>query len=607
MSNSYLRFGREALGVLVLFGWAVMFGSPDTLAATKAEKAKAADQYVSEALQREIYGQGEAREELLKKALDNSVECKPALWHTGHVQYKKQWVKADEVPKLTAKDKKLARYQAKRGEAKDTVQGQLHIANWCHDNRLFQQERAHLTSVLEHETDHAEARRRLGFVRVEDEWLTRQDVIEERTRVEQLRQAIATWRPKLEKLRDNVLSRSKKQREYAEAQLKGITDPAAVPAIEAVLSTHSEEMAVLGLEILSGLSGSEASTSLARHAVFSEFDKVREAAAKKLKDRELDDFVPAMLAALRLPIQTQREVLRGRGGRLTYRHAFYREGQEGRELTVLDTNYQRIPRAGGNRRDTVRRALTDVRDRATNREEGVTEQNDRTIDLNRRIMDALEITTGMDNVFNSPRQWWEWWNLHNEVYISGNKALATTYREEDITLIDQSAIPPGLVATGAGGTGGGGSYDCLAAGTMVWTDSGRRAIEKIQVGDLVLAQDPDTGELAYKPVLTTTVRPKSRLTKISIGGEEIQTSGGHLFWVSGDGWVKSRNVKSGAQLHAVNGSATVSTVDKGYEAETYNLVVADFHSYFVGASKVLCHDNTVRQSTGSIVPGLAAE
>ena len=48
---------------------------------------------------------------------------------------------------------------------------------------------------------------------------------------------------------------------------------------------------------------------------------------------------------------------------------------------------------------------------------------------------------------------------------------------------------------------------CLAAGTPVWTDQGLLAIEKISVGDRVLAQDIETGELGYKPVLRTTTRP----------------------------------------------------------------------------------------------------
>jgi hypothetical protein len=33
-------------------------------------------------------------------------------------------------------------------------------------------------------------------------------------------------------------------------------------------------------------------------------------------------------------------------------------------------------------------------------------------------------------------------------------------------------------------------------------------------------------------------------------------------------------------------------------------VVADFHTYFVGEAKILSHDNTIRQPTNAVVPGL---
>ena len=69
------------------------------------------------------------------------------------------------------------------------------------------------------------------------------------------------------------------------------------------------------------------------------------------------------------------------------------------------------------------------------------------------------------------------------------------------------------------------------------------AIETIKVGDRVLAQDIDTGELAYKPVLRTTVRPAKPLVRLQIGDEAIVATGGHRFWVSGEGWTKSRDLK----------------------------------------------------------------
>jgi hypothetical protein len=60
-------------------------------------------------------------------------------------------------------------------------------------------------------------------------------------------------------------------------------------------------------------------------------------------------------------------------------------------------------------------------------------------------------------------------------------------------------------------------------------------------------------------------------------------------------------------LHTASGPAHVSAVESGTEAETCNLVVADFSTYFVGTAKLLSHDNTVRTPTRAVVPGLRAE
>ena len=40
------------------------------------------------------------------------------------------------------------------------------------------------------------------------------------------------------------------------------------------------------------------------------------------------------------------------------------------------------------------------------------------------------------------------------------------------------------------------------------------------------------------------------------------------------------------------------------EAETYNLVVADFNTYFIGSSGILAHDNTPRRPTQAVLPGI---
>jgi hypothetical protein len=111
------------------------------------------------------------------------------------------------------------------------------------------------------------------------------------------------------------------------------------------------------------------------------------------------------------------------------------------------------------------------------------------------------------------------------------------------------------------------------------------AIDQIKIGDLAFG----------------------KLLKVEAGSDTFQTSGGHLFWVAGEGWKKSRELTSGQVLHTARGPLHVRSVEQGSEAQTYNLVVADFSSYFVGQTLVLSHDNTVRTPTRTLVPGLKVQ
>ena len=45
-------------------------------------------------------------------------------------------------------------------------------------------------------------------------------------------------------------------------------------------------------------------------------------------------------------------------------------------------------------------------------------------------------------------------------------------------------------------------------------------------------------------------------------------------------------------------------IDPSYNGMAYNLIVADFDSYFVGDAAILVHDNTPRQPTAAVLPGL---
>jgi Pretoxin HINT domain len=125
------------------------------------------------------------------------------------------------------------------------------------------------------------------------------------------------------------------------------------------------------------------------------------------------------------------------------------------------------------------------------------------------------------------------------------------------------------------------------------------------MGECVLSQDAESGEIAFKPVVLTTRRPPSPVLQIRAGGTTVRSTRGHPMWVCGRGWQMAKELKVGQWLHTINGPVQIVSVEPDGEAPCYNLVVADFDTYFVGDDKVLVHDNNIRNAVAATVPGFA--
>lgn len=145
---------------------------------------------------------------------------------------------------------------------------------------------------------------------------------------------------------------------------------------------------------------------------------------------------------------------------------------------------------------------------------------------------------------------------------------------------------------------------CFPPGTLVWSETGPVAIEKIRPEDRVLSQDPESGELAYKMVMEITQRPPSPILCVTVAGTALETTRGHLFWRVGDGWRMAKELQPGNRLHGLTGAATIENVTQRPDSPAHNLVVEDFGTYFVGPPRLLVHDNTVRQVTAARLPEL---
>ncbi len=562
---------------------------PSTAATTKTNPQPTPNEFVQQALLSEISGQNAERARLLEQALNRSPDSAPARWHTGHVRLRGQWVKVDHVPLLVKGDPRYGEYLRVREQYADTTEGQLELGLWCEKRRLKDQARAHFTRVLQMSPDHGQARARLGYRRVEGVWVLPDEIQQWCSRDRQMREDFAEWESKVERIRRRLgeKGRGEPPQETAKAELAAIAKPEAIPAMEWVLGRSDEKEARLLVDTLSSMAGHEASLALARQAVFCPWTAVRHAALDEIRTRPLEDFVPLMLAAMYTPILSRTEILPGTNGVLV-RHTLSCEGYEAKEETVFETAYVSLlgyfPGFLAGR---------DVQNRVQSREIWAFRQNMLASELNGRISVTLNAITGQE-LPATPQVWWKWWDEYDEARAAG-KPVARRYLADQVTY-RLPRVPPSPFSWL--------HVSCFAAGTPVWTVDGPRPIERLQVGDLVLSQDPETGRLAYKPVLRATVGSAIELVNVVVGDDSFDCTGGHLFWVSGEGWVRARRLRPGALLHGVTGTVSVEAVEAGPTAETYNLVVADFHSYFVGRSKSLVHDVTPRRPTTTVVPGV---
>ena len=144
---------------------------------------------------------------------------------------------------------------------------------------------------------------------------------------------------------------------------------------------------------------------------------------------------------------------------------------------------------------------------------------------------------------------------------------------------------------------------------MIETADGDRPIEEIQIGDLVLSANPETGEIAYKPVVNTYVHVTDTVLYLTIDEEIIETTEDHPFWVEGQGWTSAKLLQPGDVVWLKDGSTQcvddieIVELPEGEYVAVYNFEVADFHTYFVSDYDVLVHNNCKRNSPGTVAGG----
>lgn len=150
---------------------------------------------------------------------------------------------------------------------------------------------------------------------------------------------------------------------------------------------------------------------------------------------------------------------------------------------------------------------------------------------------------------------------------------------------------------------------------VLMADGSSVPIEDLEVGDVVWAADPETGEAGARPVTATITGDGEKvLVDITVDADgdgdadgSVTATDKHPFWVGNEReWFDAIELEKGDHLLAPDGSRVTVLAVAAYDAvaTVHNLTVGDIHTYYVdtGQANVLVHNCGDGDEIGSQVP-----
>jgi Pretoxin HINT domain len=575
---------------------------------------------------------------------------------SGLVAYHGKWKSPAEVGKEVehdpAHDESVREYLERRARVADTPDAQLKLADWCAQRGLKEQATAHYTEVTRLDPSREIAWKHLGYKKQGRRWVKPEEAAAEKLEAEHQKRADFHWKPRLEKLREELESPHAARRAKAEEAMAVITDPRAVPMIAHVLGAGKERSQLAAVQLLGKIQGPASSSALADLAVWSPLALVRQRVPEVLALRDPRDVVGRLIALVRRPYKYEVRLGNGPGSvgellvdgeRFDLRRLYQfptidfrlvpvgQQALPGAANLALAANSGMTmqmpsgrtaivagmaPAMGQQRQQMLDAAKAeimernmDVEDRMYNDMVMLDTANAQMTQVNDRVLPVLTKLTGND-FGNEPESWKKWWTDQlGYVYASSQPSTKETFTD---TVGSPDIVVPMLMPVVLPRP----HSACFAAGTLVHTIDGPRPIESIELGDRVLAQNTTTGLLTFEPVVATHRNQHAPTLRITVairsasgrpserGDETIVATGIHRFWKAGQGWTMARELKTGDCLRMVGGVVEVQSVDDDATQPVYNLDVAQDRDFFVGKTGLLVHDFSFVQPVAAPFDGL---
>ena len=250
-------------------------------------------------------------------------------WQSGEIRSGDKWASVDATVKQDGHSAKLDEYrQGCAIKRQQTVDDQIKLARWCEKAELKEQQRVHLTCVLQLQPNNKEAISKLGLVRFRGQLMPTAELEKAKTQVRDLFAESKEWKARIADWRQQLQNAKAAEREEVLKQILAVRDPRAIPGMEQKLEPLGKEASLAVVDAFADMPQQSATESLLRIAVFSQFDEVRSEAVYALKKRSLYSYVPILLSALRMPIQVQYEAHQFDRYSFAQQMVFYRRGAD---------------------------------------------------------------------------------------------------------------------------------------------------------------------------------------------------------------------------------------------------------------------------------------
>jgi hypothetical protein len=133
---------------------------------------------------------------------------------------------------------------------------------------------------------------------------------------------------------------------------------------------------------------------------------------------------------------------------------------------------------------------------------------------------------------------------------------------------------------------------------LILTKDGYKSIIEVNVGDVVLSKNDQTGEVSWRMVTDTFKDWHGETITFTVvdenGVEEsITTTAEHPFYIDNHGWLPAGEISSGAVVSGPKAENNISIVGIQVNQEAqyaYNFTVDTDHTYFVGKTNMWVHN-----------------